>query len=119
MSKILIALLFIVAFLAVDRARLAELRQFLILDITLEENRPQLRYGMSADEAKRIVGLPPDDTYKPVDGSGKTELVWRPRKHVGIFHELFGMNVRDEKSFSELWLSFDASGKLFEIYYGG
>lgn len=118
LRPLVIALALLVIGLIVERFFAAEYIRFLEYDIRIEQAYRNLEVGMTEEEVRNLIGFPPDNSSK-VGAEGTTVLRWAVREHRGVLHRLLGIEPRDEKSYMELFLDFDANGRLARIYYGG
>lgn len=110
--------LFIIC-LIIERQISSEYIAFLERDIMIEQGRRNIKEGMTELEVARMMNLEPDSVNQIYDQPDITRKGWDVSKHIGPIHRLLGLSPRHEKSYMELHLDFDRSGKLIRIYYGG
>lgn len=105
--------------LLIERQVSSEYIAFLERDIMIEQGHRNIKEGMTEVEVARLINLEPDSVYQISDEPGVTQKNWEIKNHIGTLHRLLGLSPRHEKSYMELHLNFDRSGKLIRIYYGG
>ena len=105
--------------LLIERKFAQEYISFLEYNMSLDSSVKVIKSGMTEEEVLRGLSNPPDEIYSNYDGDGHTGYVWTIKKHQGVLHDLLGIKIWDEKSFTELKLEFDKDKRLVEIYYGG